>query len=75
MLLNTRKYRENASKRYDAFYGRSWLLFHYLMLSGKRPGQLGDYLEAAEQRAKAKMPPQPVRLAIWPCWTRSWSAT
>lgn len=45
MLLNTRKYRENASKRYDAFYGRSWLLFHYLTLSGKRQGQLGDYLK------------------------------
>ncbi|MFC3308954.1 hypothetical protein [Blastomonas aquatica] len=44
MLLSTRKYRDNASKRYDAFYGRSWLLFHYLMLSGKRPGQLNDYL-------------------------------
>lgn len=44
MLVNTRKYRANASKRYDAFYGRSWLLFHYLMLSGKRPGQLNDYL-------------------------------
>lgn len=44
MLLNTRKYRENASRRYDAFYGRSWLLFHYMMLSGKRPGQLNDYM-------------------------------
>lgn len=44
MLLNTRKYRENASKRYDSFYGRSWLLVHYLMMSGKRPGQLNDYL-------------------------------
>lgn len=44
MLLNTRRYRENASRRYDAFYGRSWLLFHYLMLSGSRPGQLNDYL-------------------------------
>ncbi|WP_040370830.1 hypothetical protein [Blastomonas sp. AAP53] len=45
MLLSTRKYRENASRRYDAFYGRSWLLFHYLMLSGDRPGQLSDYLD------------------------------
>lgn len=44
MLLSTRKYRENASRRFDAFYGRSWLLFHYLMLSDKRPGQLDDYL-------------------------------
>jgi len=45
MLLNTRKYQENASKRYDAFYGRSWLLFHYLTLSDKRPGQITDYLQ------------------------------
>lgn len=44
MLLDTRRYRENASRSYDAFYGRSWLLFHYMMISGKRPGQLGDYL-------------------------------
>lgn len=44
MLLNTRRYQDNVSKRYDAFYGRSWLLFHYMMLSGKRPGQLSDYL-------------------------------
>lgn len=44
LLLNTRKYRESATKRYDAFYGRSWLLFHYLTLSGNRPGQLNDYL-------------------------------
>lgn len=44
LLVNTRKYRETASKSYDAFYGRSWLLFHYLMLSDKRPGQLASYL-------------------------------
>lgn len=44
MLLSTRKYRENASKRYDAFYGRSWLLFHYLTFSDNRPGQMADYL-------------------------------
>jgi tetratricopeptide (TPR) repeat protein len=44
VLLSTRKYRETATSSYDAFYGRSWLLFHYLMLSGKRPGQLADYL-------------------------------
>ncbi|MDM7956141.1 hypothetical protein [Blastomonas sp.] len=44
MMLSTRKYRESTSRRYDAFYGRSWLLFHYLMLSGKRPGQIDDYL-------------------------------
>jgi cytochrome c-type biogenesis protein CcmH/NrfG len=43
---------------YDAFYGQSWLLFHYLQMSPERKGQLSDYqrqlatgrstLEAAE---------------------------
>lgn len=45
LLLNTNRYRENKSKYYDAFYGRSWLMFHYLTLSGKRPGQINDYLK------------------------------
>ena len=45
MLLNTRKYRDNASKRYDAFYGRSWLLFHYLTFSDSRSGQMASYLQ------------------------------
>lgn len=44
LLLNTRKYRENASKRYDAFYGRSWLLFHYLTFSDSRANQMSEYL-------------------------------
>ncbi len=45
LLLNTRKYRENSSRRYDAFYGRSWLLFHYLTFSDARAGQMADYLQ------------------------------
>ncbi|WAC23378.1 tetratricopeptide repeat protein [Blastomonas sp. SL216] len=45
LLLDTRKYRENASKRYDAFYGRSWLLFHYLTFSDARAGQMASYLQ------------------------------
>lgn len=45
LLLNTRKYRENVSKRYDAFYGRSWLLFHYLTFSDARAGQMANYLQ------------------------------
>lgn len=28
----------------DAFYGRSWLLSHYLMMESKRKGQLGTYI-------------------------------
>lgn len=59
LLLNTRKYRENVSKRYDAFYGRSWLLFHYLTFSDAREGQLADYLKrinagAGEEAAAAQ---------------------
>lgn len=30
----------------DAFYGRSWLLYHYLTLSEDRRGQLEDYINA-----------------------------
>jgi tetratricopeptide (TPR) repeat protein len=29
----------------DSFYGRSWLLTHYLSQAGVRPGQLGMYLK------------------------------
>lgn len=38
---------ERAGKRNPvSFYGQSWLLAHYLTLSGKRPGQLRQYLLA-----------------------------
>lgn len=30
----------------NALYGRGWLLTHYLMIAGNRPGQLGAYLGA-----------------------------
>src|SRR6185503_7351710 len=45
-------------KHYDAFYGQSWVLFHYLQMAPERKGQLQQYqlllakgkpaLEAAE---------------------------
>lgn len=44
LLLNSRRYRESVSNRYDAFYGRSWLLFHYLTFSDARANQMTDYL-------------------------------
>jgi tetratricopeptide (TPR) repeat protein len=31
-------------KGYDSFYGKSWLLFHYLVFEPKREGQLNAYL-------------------------------
>ena len=42
-LLDANKYQEKKTKAYDEFYGRSWLLFHYLQLSGKRRGQYSQY--------------------------------
>jgi hypothetical protein len=34
---------------YDAFYGKSWLLFHYLTFSEERRGQLQRYLDLIGQ--------------------------
>lgn len=43
-LLDTARYLKNKTKTYDAFYGRSWLLFHYLRFDEKRKGQMSAYL-------------------------------
>jgi tetratricopeptide (TPR) repeat protein len=45
-LLDAATYAKLKTKTYDEFYGRSWLLYHYLSLSGKRAGQLGNYRAA-----------------------------
>ena len=42
-LLDTSLYKKPKKGGYDEFYGRSWLLYHYLVLSGKRPRQLINY--------------------------------
>jgi tetratricopeptide (TPR) repeat protein len=42
-LLDSATYKKDKSNSYDEFYGRSWLLYHYLQLSGNRKGQLIDY--------------------------------
>lgn len=42
-LLDASTYKKLKSSTYDEFYGRSWLLYHYLQLSGQRPGQLINY--------------------------------
>lgn len=38
--------RRGKSKGYDAFYGRAWLLYHYLSFSPARKGQLSAYHKA-----------------------------
>jgi tetratricopeptide (TPR) repeat protein len=45
-LLDAETYEKRKTNTYDEFYGRSWLLYHYLQLSGKRPGQLPTYRTA-----------------------------
>jgi tetratricopeptide (TPR) repeat protein len=43
-LLDSKLYFAGKSKRYDNFYGRSWLLFHYLFTDAERRRQIVDYL-------------------------------
>ena len=45
-LLDYELYQKNRGNRYDAFYGRSWLLYHYLRFNPERQGQLVAYYEA-----------------------------
>ena len=42
-LLNTANYLENQSGGYDQFYGRSWLLFHYLTFEKSRQDQIKQF--------------------------------
>lgn len=42
-LLDPALYEKQRGSRYDAFYGKSWLLYHYLTFSETRAGQLRDY--------------------------------
>lgn len=43
-LLDADLYEARKGKRYDAFYGRSWGLFHMLRFSDDRSGQLPHYI-------------------------------
>lgn len=46
-LFNRQEYSDwkGSSKTYDNFYGRSWLLYHYLTMTDKRVGQRVKYLQ------------------------------
>lgn len=46
LLLDTAKYRQTKSRGYDQFYGRSWLLFHFLTFDTERKGQIEKYQNA-----------------------------
>lgn len=42
-LLDPALYEQKRGSRYDAFYGKSWLLYHYLTFSKERTGQSQQY--------------------------------
>ncbi|MCZ8370399.1 MAG: hypothetical protein O9293_10610 [Porphyrobacter sp.] len=54
-LLDPALYEEKKVKGFDAFYAKSWLLYHYLFFDQTRRGQLNDYLvklsEGMDQKA------------------------
>jgi tetratricopeptide (TPR) repeat protein len=51
-LLDTQAYNAKKSKNFDEFYGRSWLLFHYLYFSETRKGQLENYQQRLSKGEK-----------------------
>jgi tetratricopeptide (TPR) repeat protein len=54
-LLDSKLYAAHKSKVYDNFYGRSWLLFHYLFTDTDRRNKLFDYLVRLN-RGEAELP-------------------
>ncbi len=58
-LFDPELYEARRGRGYDAFYGRSWLLYHFLQFTPSRTGQMNEYwnkvragengLEAAEE--------------------------
>ncbi|MAQ31062.1 MAG: hypothetical protein CL950_14075 [Erythrobacter sp.] len=43
-LIDPELYAKNKSRRFDAYYGRAWALFHYLYFAKDRAGQMTEYL-------------------------------
>lgn len=52
-LLDRELYQQTRGSSYDAFYGRSWLLYHYLRFEEGRKGQLARYRAALNSGADA----------------------
>ncbi|KRA79385.1 hypothetical protein [Altererythrobacter sp. Root672] len=45
-LVDPEAYEKKSRGSYDAFYGKSWLLYHYLTFTPERSGQLRRYVGA-----------------------------
>jgi tetratricopeptide (TPR) repeat protein len=56
MLLDPDGYAKAHGKdnRYDAYYGKSWLLYHYLFFKAERSGQMSAYLKLIGQGTNPK---------------------
>jgi len=54
-LLDSKLYETRKWRSYDSFYGRSWLLFHYLFTDADRRDQIIDYLKRLN-RGEAELP-------------------
>lgn len=48
-LLDPDGDRRRDRGRYDAYYGKSWLLYHYLTFSSERAGQLAQYVRLLQE--------------------------
>lgn len=48
-LLDPAAYEKRRGKGYDSFYGKSWLLYHYLAFEKSRDGQLAKYAQLLMQ--------------------------
>lgn len=48
-LLDTDSYEKRKHDSYDAFYGKSWLLYHFLIFDKPRDGQIMSYLRLLTQ--------------------------
>ncbi len=44
-LLDPDRYKGEKRKSYDAYYGKSWLLYHYLTFSPERKDQFSQYIK------------------------------
>ncbi len=54
-LLDSKLYEARKWRSYDSFYGRSWLLFHYLFTDAGRREQIIDYLKRLN-RGEGELP-------------------
>ncbi|MET0180878.1 MAG: hypothetical protein ABW194_10420 [Novosphingobium sp.] len=53
-LLDPEAYARRKPTSFDAFYGKSWLLYHYLTFDDRRKGQLARYVALMAEGRKSR---------------------